>query len=185
MEEEKLMTEAEYDQRLREWSRMVHQRAQTALVVGTHATGRLAESIQHFVDKMKDGKGRHIAFRFDPYGVFRQYGAGRGWVIINGVPVPGYRVVPLRLRYGAANSRLWGIEAQEMLHRGWNRSQVRNAKMVFTEREQGHKREPLDWLDGNIQIGANELANIAQSYWGDVALASLAQQLQKAKIKKS
>lgn len=178
------MTEAEYDARLREWSMNVHMSARSALVIGTHATGHLAESIHHFVDRMKDGDGRHIAFRFDRYGVFRHYGAGKGWVIVNGVPVPGYRIVPMKLRYGNKNMKLWNSQAQRMLQKGYSAADVRNAKNVFLDSKSGRKREPLDWLDGRIQAGVEELGDIAQAYWGDLALLSLGQQIQGAKIVK-
>lgn len=182
MAEERMMTEAEYDAQLRQWTAQIHSKARLALVVGTHSSGRLAQSIQHYVDKMRDGSGRHIAFRFEPYGVFRQYGAGRGWVVINGVPVPGYRVVSLKDRYQQRN---WGAEALDMLRNGYSHRDVKSAKKVLAKQLSGKKREPLDWLDGRIQQGAQELGNIAQAYWGDVALRSLAEQIEGAKIVKN
>ena len=182
MAEERMMTEAEYDAQLRQWTAQIHSKARLALVVGTHSSGRLAQSIQHYVDKMRDGEGRHIAFRFEPYGVFRQYGAGRGWVVVNGVPVPGYRVVSLKDRYKVKN---WGTEAMEMLKRGYSHANVKSAKKIFEGVTPERRREPLDWLDGRIQAGAQELGDIAQSYWGDTALKSIAEQIQGAKIVKT
>ena len=180
MAEEKLMTEAEFDVQLRKWADNVQSLSEKTLRAGTHGSGKLEESLIHYVDAMKDKKGRHIAFRFEPYGVFRQYGAGRGWVVVNGVPVPGYRVVSLKDRSKPKN---WGSAAKQMLSLGYRRPDVSNAKQ---HRNTPIKKErtPLDWLDGRIQASFGQLANIAQQYWGDIALQALDQQLQKVKIVK-
>lgn len=180
MDEEHFMTEAEFDAKLRQWTASVHAQSLAILSSGTHGKGNLKESLMHYVDHMRSEGGRHIAFRFEPYGVFRQYGAGRGWVIVNGVPVPGYRVVSLKDRYRPSK---WGEAAQQMLKQGYRRSDVREAKMK-RHTEVRKERTPLDWLDGRIQAAAGQLADIAQQYWGDVALHSLDQQITKAKIVK-
>lgn len=174
------MTEAEYDARLRQWAQGVRSRARLTLSSGTHGTGQLSDGLRDYVDKMRDGSGRHIAFRFESYGVFRHYGAGRGWVVVNGRAVPGYRVVSLKDRYRTAG---WDAEAREMLKRGFSRNDVRSAKRT-TNRDPRKKREPLDWLDGQIRSGASELADISQSYWGDVALQAISQQIEQARIDK-
>lgn len=180
MAEEKLITVAEYDAKLRQWTAGVHARSLETLRSGTHSTGNLAESLAHFVDHMREEPGRHIAFRFEQYGVFRQYGAGRGWVVVNGVPVPGYRVVSLKDRYRPS---MWGEAAKRMLNLGYRRKDVREAKMKRHTKVR-KERTPLDWLDGRIQAASGQLADIAQEFWGDVALRSLDQQISKAKIVK-
>ena len=100
---------------------------------------------------------------------------------MNGVPVPGYRVVSLKDRYKPSK---WGEAARQMLKEGYRRSDVREAKLK-TNTEVKRQRTPLDWLDGRIQAASSQLADIAQKYWGDVALQSLDQQLKQAKIVKS
>lgn len=180
MAEEKLMSEEEFDAKLREWTRGVQALSEQTLAAETHSTGELANSLEHYVDKMKDPRGRHIAFRFEQYGVFRQYGAGRGWVVVNGVPVPGYRVVSLKDRYKPKN---WGFAAKQMLSMGYRRTDVREAKR-HRHTPVKKERTPLDWLDGRIQTSFGQLADIAVQYWGDVALESLDQQLQNVKIVK-
>lgn len=181
MAEEKLITVAEYDAKLRQWTAGVHARSLETLRSGTHGTGNLAESLAHFVDHMREEPGRHIAFRFEQYGVFRQYGAGRGWVIVNGVPVPGYRVVSLKDRY---NFSAWGEKAQDMLKLGYSRSSIKNAKMR-RHTKVNHPRTPLDWLDGNIRKGENEIADIAVQFYGDRILDTLGLDLLAAQITKS
>lgn len=181
MAEEKLMTEAEYDAKLRQWAEGIRVKSITVLRSNTHGKGKLAKDLTKFVDKMKDGEGRHIAFRFDQYGVFRQYGAGRGWVVVNGVPVPGYRVVSLKDR---SHKGLWGLEALEMVRRGYSDSAIKSAKKVLVGVEKQKKREPLDWLDGNIRSGEDELADIAVQFHGDRILDTLGARLRAAQITK-
>ena len=181
MAEVHLMTEAEFDAKLRQWAEGVHARSVATLMGGTHSSGELAESVAHYVDHMRDDKGRHIAFRFEQYGVFRQYGAGRGWVVVNGVPVPGYRIVSLKDRY---NFSAWGEKAQEMLRLGYSRASIKNAKMK-RHTEVRRKRTPLDWLDGNIRKGENEIADIAVQFYGDRVLDTIGLNLLKAQITKS
>lgn len=181
MAEENFMTEAEFDAQLRRWTEGVHARSVATLRSGTHGTGKLSESVAHYVDHMRDDNGRHIAFRFEQYGVFRQYGAGRGWVIVNGVPVPGYRVVSLKDRY---NPSAWGESARNMLGLGYSRASVKEAKMR-RHTKVSRERTPLDWLDGNIRRGENEIADIAVQFYGDRILDTLGLNLLKAQITKS
>ena len=181
MDNENLMTEAEFDAQLRGWTQKVHSYSVAALKGGTHGSGHLAESMTHYVDHMRDDKGRHIAFRFERYGVFRQYGAGRGWVVVNGVPVPGYRVVSLKDRYDFS---AWGEKAQEMLRLGYSRTSIKNAKMK-RHTKVNHPRTPLDWLDGNIRKGENEIADIAVQFYGDRIIGTLGLNLLAAQITKS
>lgn len=176
--DDKLMTEAEFDQQLRVWTARVKGVSEGKLITGTHGTGHLVSTFKHYVDKMRDGDGRHLAYRFEPYGVFRAYGAGRGWVIVNGVPVPGRRVVSLKnLRNGSWRKL---AEVKAMRKRGFLDRDIKQAKVTYDK----HKgiRTPLDWLDSSISSHFNELADIAQEYFGDVALKSLANSIDKAKI---
>lgn len=178
--EDKGITEAKFDEQLRVWAGRVRIGAFATLTSETHGTGRLANTLAHYVDKMRDQKGRHIAFRFEQYGVFRQYGAGRGYVVVNGVPVPGSRVVSLReMKNGTFRKNAGYIALRK---RGFTDKQAKSAKNVGGE---GKKpRVPLDWLDGKISDQAPKLADIAQEYFGDVAMRSVALEIENAKIVK-
>lgn len=173
------MTEEEFDTLLSSWASSVHAHAASTLASQTHSSGLLGRSLTDFVDRMRDNVGRHIAWRFEQYGVFRQYGAGRGWIVINGKPVPGRRIMSLRsIRDGS-----WKKSAayRALKKDGWRNKQIRDAK-VTSERSSTRERTPLDWLDGKIAAGAPQLASIAQEFFGDMALRSLDQAIVKAKI---
>lgn len=173
------MTEAQFDEKLRAWAGRVRTLAYGTLTAQTHGTGQLASTLAQFVDKMRDQIGRHIAFRFEQYGVFRQYGAGRGYIIVNGQIVRGYRVVSLREIKSGEFKRVAGYVA--LRNRGWTDKQAKSAKVA---REGAVKRSPLDWLDGKISSQIPSLAGIVEEYFGFMALQEFAKQIENAKIKK-
>lgn len=181
--EEGLMTEERFDELLRQWSFKVKMVSEGKLLTGTHSSGKLRASLSQFVDKMRDNVGRHIAYRFEQYGVFRSYGAGRGWVVIGGKPVPGKRVVSLKALRKGKSSWIKIGEVQALKKRGYLDKDIRNAKVKFAK-EVKNKRTPLDWLDATISSNFQQLADIAQEYFGDKALSGLAQSIEKAKIRK-
>lgn len=173
-----LITEQEFDKYLRNWAARVQISAVFNLLRKTHSTGALASNVRDFVDRMRNGIGRHIAFRFPQYGVFRAYGAGRGWVIVNGVPVRGYRVLSAReIREHKLNTT-----AHAMLKKGWRMADIRKAKVADVS--VSNPRRPLDWIDGEVKKRQNELADEAVAFFGDKALASILRELEKAKIVK-
>ena len=95
MAEEKMMTEAEFVTALRTWTSGVYFRSRAALLQ-THGSGRLRRELERYVDAFRRGDGYKISFRFPRYGVFRHYGAGRGWKIANGRPIRERRILSLR-----------------------------------------------------------------------------------------
>lgn len=174
-----LITEQEFDAYLRSWALRVEMSAKFNLAANTHSTGNLMESLRKFVDKMRNGVGRHIAFKFPQYGVFRAYGAGKGWVIVNGVPVKGHRVLSAR---EIREKKLNNLAAQ-MLKRGYSFSEVKRAKVA--DRSVTDPRRPLDWIDGEVKKRQDELADMSVGFFGDKALAGILRELDKAKIIKN
>lgn len=173
-----LMTDQEFDAYLRNWAMRVQMSAVFNLLANTHSTGHLAANLKEYVDKMRNGLGRHIAFRFPQYGVFRAYGAGRGWVVIGGKPVKGYRVLSVREIKEHKTNAL----AQGLLKKGWKLSEVKRAKIADTKVEA--RRQALDWIDGEVKKRQDELADHAVAFFGDKALESVLRELDKAKIVK-
>ena len=173
-----MMTDQEFDAYLRGWAQRVQMGAVFTLLANTNSTGNLARNVREYVDKMRNGIGRHIAFRFPQYGIFRAYGAGRGWVVINGVPVKGHRVLSAR----EIKAKKMNALANELLHKGWKLSEVKRAK--FADTSQSDPRRPLDWIDGEVRKRQDELADQAVGYYGDKALQAILQELDKAKIVK-
>ena len=172
------MTEAEFVAAMREWASGVWARARGTLA-RTRGSGRLREELARFVDAMRGGAGYKVTFRFPRHGVFRHYGAGRGWVVVNGRPVRGRRVLSLRELAGRRSNAV----ADSMLARGYGRAEVRRAKRVYGGGG-GRPRTPLDWLDGHIDAARGRLADTAAEFYGDAALRRVLEEIDKAKVVK-
>ena len=93
MSEENLLTVEQFNNRVTKWALVIKTKAKRTLSEKTNSTGRLALNIDKFVDKLSDHDPAYkVKFNFLRYGVYRSFGAGRGYVIINGQPVRGYRI---------------------------------------------------------------------------------------------
>lgn len=178
MSDDNLMTVEEFDAALKKWTAKITSLARNTLFQ-THGTGELYQNLHDFVDPLKDNNGRRIAFKFPRHGVFRHYGAGRGYVIINGKPVRGYRVLSLR---EIANKQT-NAEAQDLLKQGYSNAYVRKAKKAYRD-ETPVVRKPLDWLDRYITAHTQTLTDISVRFYGDQSLEQLLRQIAKSKIVK-
>lgn len=179
-EEEKFMTVLEFNDKVRNWGKHIVHKAKMTLAQ-THGSGKLAEELNTFFDQLSKIEPFYkVKFSFMRYGVFRAYGAGRGYVIINGVPVRGYRI----RSYKEIETKSYGIEASEMLKRGYSRTAVNKAKKVYENDFRRAVRTPLDWLDGHISSNIGNLADTAQQFYGDEALRQILKNFPKTKIKK-
>lgn len=180
MSDERLLTVEEFNNQVTKWTLVVKYKARRTLSEKTHASGRLAANIDKFVDKLSDHDPAYkIKFNFLRYGVYRSYGAGRGYVIVNGVPVRGYRVRSDR----EIRKKIFGPEASEMLKRGYLVREVNTAKKVRTG-DLSVARKPLDWMDKHINDDVGSLADLVQEFYGDEALRQMLDDLPKLKIKK-
>ena len=85
MDSDKLLTVQEFNNLVTKWAMRVRARSRATLSSGTHGTGQLATTLGQFVDKKSPTDAAYkVKFQFSRYGAFRAYGAGRGWVVING-----------------------------------------------------------------------------------------------------
>lgn len=182
MEQDKdgLMTVEEFNLQVNKWSLQIALAAKATLRDKTHGTGNLANYVTRFVDKTSnDSPAYKVKFQFDRYGVFRAYGAGRGYVILNGQIVRGYRVRSVRdiqlKRYSSLASR--------MLQKGYSRQEVNTAK-IYGEGNSQILRTKLDWIDIHIDSRVERLADLCQEYYGDDALKQILRDIDKMKIVK-
>lgn len=182
MEQDKdgLMTVEEFNLQVDKWSLQIALAAKATLRDKTHGTGNLANYVTMFVDKTSnDSPAYKVKFQFDRYGVFRAYGAGRGYVILNGQIVRGYRVRSVRdiqlKRYSSLASR--------MLQKGYSRQEVNTAK-IYGEGNSQILRTKLDWIDIHIDSRVERLADLCQEYYGDDALKQILRDIDKMKIVK-
>lgn len=188
MDEVKLMTVEEFNAKVRVWTDGIRTKAFATL---SQTSGNpkmshesLTTTFRGWNDPAKgdtDGPTNRVHFGFHRHGVYRSYGAGRGYVIINGVPVRGYRV----RSDNEIRRRTMTDEAFEMLKDGYSQRQVNRAKKTYKDNlEVKRRRTPLNWLDVHIDNTIEELADVAQEYYGDVALQQMMKNLGKIKIVK-
>lgn len=161
------------------WAMRIRQMARGSLAQ-TNGSGQLALHIDKFVDKLSDHDPAYkVKFNFLRYGVFRHYGAGRGYVIMNGIPVRGYRVRSVR----EISRKEFGTEASEMLKRGYTVKDVNAAKKV-NEGDMRRARTALNWIDKHIEANVDGLADLVQRFYGDDALKQMLKNFDKLKIVK-
>lgn len=172
------MTVSEFDAELKKWASHITSLAKAKLSA-INGTGELQQNLQDYVDPIKNKTGRRIAFKFPRHGVFRHYGAGRGYIIVNGQPVRGHRVLSLReIAAGRTNE-----DARDMAARGYSNRAIRNAKKAY-QSNQKIARKPLDWLDGYIGANTGTLADISAQFYGDASVEQVLKQIDKTKIVK-
>ena len=66
--------------------------------------------------------------------------------------------------------------------RGWNR--LKDGSVQVTAKNSKKPRTPKDWLDSVIEEGIQDLGDIVGEYYGDKAMKSLLDQLDRIKINK-
>ena len=176
-----LLTVEEFTRAVNKWAQQVAMAAKATLGASTHGTGSLAEHLQQFVDKASgDAPAYKVKFHFDRYGVFRAYGAGRGYVIMNGQIVRGRRV----RSYDEIKRKFWNTEASSMLERGYSVKEVNAEKKYRLDDGSIIRRSRLDWIDRHIHNDIEHLADVCQEYWGDDAARQLLLHLDQMKIVK-
>lgn len=177
MAEEKLMTVEEFTAITRRWALLIEQSARAKLMSETHSSGNLARQLRGFVDSLspKDPPYR-VKFRFERYGVFRAYGAGRGYVVYNGILSRGYRLKT------KSTFEQWQNIVEDSLKKGMTSKEINAQKGILIG---DVRRRPLDWIDGIINRQIGELADSVQEFYGDKAVEQALQGLNKVKINKN
>ncbi|MGL4852906.1 MAG: hypothetical protein ACRC3Z_09740 [Phocaeicola sp.] len=179
MADEKLLTVEEFNNQVTKWAMNIRQQARGTLS-RTRGKGNLRVNLTPYVDKLSgESPAYKIKFDFNRYGVFRAYGVGRGYIMMNGAVVRGYRV----RSEGEIRKRIFLAEASEMLKRGYSTREVNAAKKVLRT-GQGVERTPLDWIDGHIDRNVQALADLVQDFYGDDALRNMIANFDNIKIKK-
>lgn len=95
LENERLMTDDDFRQKLEVWSNKIHRGAVQVITAETIAyTGSLLGITQDTVVRNEGEQIRSYArvrFRFPRHGAFVHYGVGRGWIRQSGTVVRGWR----------------------------------------------------------------------------------------------
>ena len=155
-----LMTTSEFNKKIRAWAFQVKNKMEQNVVVKTSGTGNLAGSIR-FRQKFFKGETESIGFNFVKHGVFVQYGAGRGYIVKNGVIVRGHRATDAQI--------------QLLLKRGYSMRDAKKVKYEYSDDYRTVRRQPKDWINKPIRDNISELADICGEYHGDKALQHVLQ----------
>lgn len=85
-EEKSLMTSEKFNRGVENWTWKVRNTS-VNILQRTHATGRLRRELQSRWLKDREGGPAYVGlgFRFARYGAYREYGAGRGYIVKNGI----------------------------------------------------------------------------------------------------
>ncbi len=175
-----LMTVEEFNLQVNKWSLQISLAAKNTLRGATHGSGNLANRVSRFVDKnSNEAPAYKVKFQFDRYGVFRAYGAGRGYVVRDGQIVRGQRVRSVR----DIQMKRYSPLASRMLKKGYSNKEVNTAK-IYDDGNRPIMRTKLDWIDIHIDSKIERLADLCQEYYGDDAVKQILTHLDKIKIVK-
>lgn len=186
MEESNLMTVSQFNAKVVKWAMKIRRDARATLAANTHGTGNLSNWLYQYVDrnnrdKQLLGAPYKVAFSFPRYGVFRAYGAGRGWVVRNGTPTRGFRIRSDR----DIKQHRWSDWARRLQQTGYTTREINSYKVYSSSSKQSSaQRTPLDWIDQHIQRTAPELADITANFYADRALSDFLEVLSKTRIRK-
>ena len=181
MENERLMTVSEFNGQVNEWALQVVRAARQTLQSETHGSGQLANWLSKYVDRKKDGDAVYkVKFQFDRYGVFRAYGAGRGYVVMNGQIVRGFRVRSDR----EIKRRQWNQLAAEEFKKGATVREINTMKVYRGSDGQSILRSRLDWIDVHVRSRIDQLADLCQEFYGDKAAEQILKYLGNVTIVK-
>lgn len=177
-----LMTVEQFNLLVRKWGLRVKMLARGTLSSGTHSSRNLQNFLTLFVDNdKKTGSSYKLKFHFERYGVFRAYGAGRGYVVVNGQILRGSR---LRSNREIKNRTLSDV-TRGYLSKGYTLKEINRLKVYSEDVSKPISRTPLDWIDQHIDANISQLADVVQEYHGDKALRDLLLDFNNVKIVKN
>lgn len=166
--EKNLMRTEEFNSRVAAWTLKVRE-ASKAVLGRTRGSGRLRAELKDVLLESYDKEEKAyvgLGFRFPRYGAFVEYGAGRGYVVKDGVVYRGFT--------DYIDKELRGLRVSK-----------------YTLQRRKHivgmnvKRKPLPWLDPQIVGNIDDLADVAGEYYGDRALRSVLEKFNRITIRKS
>ena len=164
------ITKEEYEEQLRDWADMARYAMRSKISGGTHGSGTLEKKLKVSVKESRRDSNHYIGFNFRRYGVFVAYGVGRGWVRQGGTVVRGSRV--------KKDSEL----EKQLKSKGFSKRDI--SQYVVAGKGNGHGRKPVDWFDSVLLSHVEELAAIAQDYYGDYSMDKLEEMIERMTMKR-
>lgn len=173
IDEKDLMTSGAYNKKVESWTNKV--RNKSVNILGrTHSSGRLRHELKaRFLNDRDSSNPAYVGlgFRFWRYGAYREFGAGRGYIVKDGVVMRGHSA--------------WADKKKRAELKSLRLSEYRIRRMrTIDEHYAVVKRTPLPWLDPPILEHIDDLANISGEYYGDQALKKVLDKFNKITIKK-
>ena len=164
------MTKEEYEQKLQAWAEKARAEMRGKIHSGTYwGKGTLEKKLTVRVRENIREANHFIGFNFKKYGVFVAYGVGRGWVRQGDTVVRGSRVKK-------------GSDLEKQLKsKGYSRKDIRD---YVVGGNGGEERKPVDWFDSVLLSHMEELASIAQEYYGDYSMEKLDEMVRRMTISK-
>lgn len=172
IEENKLMSPAEYNKGVENWTHKVRG-ISINILQRTHASGKLRSGLQARLLNDREGGPAYVGlgFRFERYGAYREYGAGRGYIVKDGIIMKGHSA--------------WSDKKKRQELRSLRVSEYRIRRMrTIDEHYAVIRRTPLAWLDPPIVDNIESLADLSGEYYGDQALKKVLQKFDKITIEK-
>lgn len=164
------ITKEQYEQRLRDWAEKARSEMRSKIYKDTYGTGTLEKKLKVSVKESRRDSNHYIGFNFRRYGVFVAYGVGRGWVRQGGTVVRGSRVKK-------------GSDLEKQLRsKGYSKKDI--SSYVVGGSSSGEGRKPVDWFDSVLLSHMEELAAIAQEYYGDYSMDKLDEMVRRMTIRK-
>lgn len=139
----------------------------------TKSTGRLRNELKArlLTDRERGPAYVGLGFRFWRYGAFREYGAGRGYIVKDGIIMKGHSA--------------WADKKKRGELRSLRVSEYRIRRMrTVDEHYAVIRRSPLPWLDPPIIQNIDRLADLSGEYYGDEALYKVLEKFNKITIEK-
>ena len=171
-DEKQLKDYQSFNKDVRMWT--MHVRGESVRILQkTHSSGRLEHLLtsRFLVDKNGSKAYVGLGFKFLKYGAYREYGAGRGYIVKDGVIMKGHS------EWRDKETRL------KRKRQGWSDYRIRRSR-VIDEHYADIKRSALPWLDPPITRNINDLADISGEFYGDAALKKVLEKFDVITIEK-
>lgn len=171
-EESRLVGARWFNKSVEEWTHKIR-RLSVSILDNTDSTGRLQRELNARLLRDREGGEAYVGlgFRFWRYGAYREYGAGRGYIVKDGVIMRGHSA--------------WANTKKRIMLRAQKVSEYRIRRMRTVDNHYGTiLRTPLPWLDPPIVQNIDELADISAEYYGDTALKKVIEKFNVITIEK-
>ena len=142
------------------------------MALHAQGSGTLEKKLKVSVKESRRDSNHYIGFNFRSYGVFVAYGVGRGWTRQGESVVRGSRVKK-------------GSDLEKQLRsKGYSKKDISSYVVAGKRKGSRYERKPVDWFDSVLLSHMEELATIAQEYYGDYSMEKLDEMVRRMTISK-